>query len=103
MKTLEHQLAALGTHLDEGHGPIASDEILYGHFETATSSEPRSRWWIAVVAGAAVLVLIGGTTWILRSAAPDVADEPATPTTDAVVTPDAAISQSHIYTGCQPY
>jgi hypothetical protein len=94
MKTLEHQLTALGTHLDEGHRQIAPDEILSGRFETATSSEPRSRWWAAVVAAAAVLVLIGGTTWILRGDAPDVADEPATPTTDAVVTPDAAISQS---------
>ena len=94
MKTLEHQLTALGTHLDEGHRQIAPDEILSGRFETATSSEPRSRWWAAVVAAAAVLVLIGGTTWILRGDAPDVADEPATLTTDAVVTPDAAISQS---------
>jgi hypothetical protein len=51
--------------------------------------------WVAAAAAAfVVIVAIGGATWLLRGAAPDVADEPPTPTTAAVVTPDAAISQS---------
>ncbi|MBW2551864.1 MAG: hypothetical protein JRE73_14120 [Deltaproteobacteria bacterium] len=86
MKTLEHQLTALGTHLDEGHRPIGSDEVLSGRFETATSSEPRSRWWVAVVAAAAVLALIGGTTWILGGDAPEVADESTVTTVAPSVT-----------------
>jgi hypothetical protein len=51
-------------------------------------------WVTAAAAAFVVIVAIGGATWLLRGAATDVADEPATPTTDAVVTPDAAISQS---------
>ena len=53
-----------------------------------------SGWVAAAAAAFVVIVTIGGATWLLRGAATDIADEPATPTTDAVVTPDAAISQS---------
>jgi hypothetical protein len=53
-----------------------------------------SGWVAAVTAALVVIVAIGGTTWLLRSAATDIADEPVTPTAEAVVTPDAAIPQS---------
>jgi hypothetical protein len=89
MKTLEHQLTALGMYLDGDNGPIAPDEILSGYFETATSSQPRTRWWVAVVVAAAELVLIGGTTWILRGDAVQVADEPAATIT---VTPEVTVT-----------
>lgn len=91
--------------------PVEADSIVSGrgtyrvispgsipnHWSTVQHRRHQvSGWLVAASAALVVLIAVGGVSWLLRGAIPDVADEPATPTTDAIVTPDTAVSESPV-------
>lgn len=87
MKTLEQQLADYGEHQKEFHGPISSQELVtrLGRTEDdvfvrvdspsrrpATTRRRRS-WPIAAATAVAVLVVVGGATWLAHVTGSDTA------------------------------